>query len=140
MTDHVVERTIHLRAVRLFDSTKTSIAVTTVVTSGGSPNLNTTGWKKTTWDSGSAVSTGVLTLQPGVYFECHGTDSTVLALYDMGNATWQELENSEAANSHGYSATGYVTGSGGSIALSTTFPTSLTHAGGGATTPYFRFQ
>jgi len=127
-------------AIRLFDSTKTSIAVSTVVTSGGSPNLNTTGWKKTTWDSGSAVSTGVLTLQPGVYFECHGTDSTVLALYDMGNATWQEIENSEAANSHGYSAVGYVTGSGGSIALSTTFPASLTHSGGGATTPYFRFQ
>lgn len=126
-------------AVRLFDSSKTSIALSTVATSGGSPNLNTTGWKKITWASGSAVSAGVLTLQPGVYFECHGSDSGSLGLTSLGSASWQTAENSEAANSHGYSAA-YITGSGGSVVPNATFPVSLTHGGAGAATHFFRFQ
>lgn len=124
---------------RLFNAAKSSVALSTVVTSGGSPNLNTTGWKKTTWASGSAVSAGILTLSPGVYFECHGTDSAALQLLALGSASWQTAENDEAANSHGYSA-GYITGTGASVVPNATFPASLTHGGGGATTPFFRFQ
>ena len=64
--------------VGVYDSSKTLIASSELAHSNRpepAKNINQTGYKKITWASGSAVSNGVLTLQPGSYWLCYANES-----------------------------------------------------------------
>lgn len=121
-------------------STKTGIAYSEIGTSGhatSTKDINTTGWKKLAWSSGTAVSGGTLTLDPGSYLACVSTDSTAIYLAFKYEPTYLFLENSiySSTASLGYNVHGYKgsfsTGSGGALALPATWTGSLTQSGSG---------
>ena len=100
------------------------VAATTVATSGGAPDINTTGAAKFVWGSGSAVSGGVLTLAPGVYWLVLASDSLTLALSNHGDTKSSNIANATTATGivtatkiSAFSNTVLVTGSGGTLAI-----------------------
>lgn len=100
----------------LYDSSKALIASTAVMTSGGSPNFNTAGVKSLAWASGSAVTSGTLTLQPGKYYGCVLTDSTTAQIRWL-DASWALIANGgTTGGEHGY-ASSFGTGAGATVAL-----------------------
>lgn len=108
--------------VAVYNSAKDSkLGQTAIMTSGGSPNFNTTGAKLLTWASGANVSAGTLTLAAGTYYACYSTDSTA-ANFPMINVDLGTAENgTNPGPHHGYQAA-FTTGSGSGL----TFPSTLT--------------
>ena len=106
--------------VAVYNSAKDSkLGQTAIMTSGGSPNFNTTGAKLLTWASGANVSAGTLTLAAGTYYACYSTDSTA-ANFPMINVDLGTAENgTNPGPHHGYQAA-FTTGSGASLAFPST--------------------
>lgn len=107
--------------VAVYNSSKSKVGQTSILTSGGSPDFNTAGAKLLTWASGSAVSGGTLTLAAGTYYACYSTDSTV-AQFPMINVDSAATANGgNPGPHHGYQAA-FTTGGGSGL----TFPASMT--------------
>lgn len=121
--------------VGIYDSTKSLIASSEVAYSGHATamkDINQTGYKKVGWASGSAVSGGVLTLNPGSYWLCYVTDSSTTAFALMVGAGYLYEEQNWSANSdaHGYRA-GMRSGNGAGMTLVNTWTGGLALSGGG---------
>jgi len=120
--------------VAIYDSTKAKIATSEVIYSGHATtakNINTTGYKKFGWSSGSAVSGGTLTLTPGKYWACYLSDSGALAfaLTYAGAFLYDEQNASTGSDAHGYKA-GLSSGNGASLSIASSWSGSLTLTGG----------
>ena len=77
-------------ATAIYDSAKNLLGQTTTITSGGSPNLNTTGLKTLTFAT-------PITLTPGVYYFAASTNSTALILRAMSSDGFaQTIQNNIA--------------------------------------------
>lgn len=110
----------------IYSAAGARLAVSTVITAGGSPNLNTTGAKTLTYATPLALVAGT------TYYFAMSTDSTALVLESQsGNSTF--VTNFLNANANRSGAAGNVsTGTGGSVALPATLGgvTGLTSAYG----------
>lgn len=120
--------------VAIYDSTKAKIATSEVIYSGhatSTKNINTTGYKRFGWSSGSAVSGGTLTLTPGKYWACYLSDSGTLAfaVTYAGAFLYDEQNASTGSDAHGYKA-GLSSGNGASLSIASSWSGSLTLTGG----------
>jgi hypothetical protein len=101
----------------------TRYGITSVGTSGGAPDINSTGYKSLQFASGSCVSGGICTLQPGTYLLVAATDSTGLGLgasgtaANLGLAILGHSASGGSAIRYGDSSTALGTGNGGSFSL-----------------------
>lgn len=101
-------------------------------------NINDTsfngGVKTLNWTSGSAVSGGKLTLDPGGYWFCYSTDSTALQILVWNNTVWMPVAHRAGEtylDKHGY-RTGLTTGSGAGLTFLGSWTGQLVNSGGGS--------
>ena len=99
----------------------TLLSQTAVVTSGGSPNLNTTGWK-------DVPLVPAITLGPGMYRFSWTTDSTALIVYRVNYDSQAQTASNTTTTIMGTAANN-STGAGASIAFQSSLG-SLTPGGG----------
>ena len=102
-------------AVAFYDDSGNRLANATVATSGGSPNINTTGFKSLTISSPPTLTGGVR------YYVAISTDSTALKL--LAPNSWTTCSNRNAMATYCATAANSSTGSGGSIASPATLGT-----------------
>lgn len=102
-------------AVAFYDDSGSRLANATVATSGGSPNINTTGFKSLTISSPPTLTGGVR------YYVAISTDSTALKL--LAPNSWTTCSNRNAMATYCATAANSSTGSGGSIASPATLGT-----------------
>jgi hypothetical protein len=101
----------------------TQHGVTSVGTSGGSTDINSTGYKSLPFSSGSCVSGGICTLQPGTYLLVAATDSIALGIgasgtaANLGMAILGQSASGGSAIRYGDSSTTLGTGNGDSFSL-----------------------
>jgi len=91
--------------------------VTTVITGGGSPDLNTTGFKNISFASGTGVSGGTCTLPVGMYFLQASSDSTDALFESLPGDASPAYSSANATQSFGYISAAIATGSGATLAI-----------------------
>ncbi len=111
----------------------TKLAGTDVATSGGTPDLNTTGAKRVAVSSGTEVTGGVAVLTPGVYWLVSTSDSTTLSVAAFGENRLSLTVNAGSDGFYGYATTSLSSGNGPSL----TFTSDLS---GASWTPYANAQ
>jgi len=126
--------------IGIYNSSKTLIAASEVGTSAtgtAAANIRTpTGTKRLNWLSGSAVSAGKMTLDPGNYWMCYSTDSTAMFVRTWGNINYTDIIQDSTidgttGDKHGYKGS-FSTGNGASLALPSSWSGTLTASGSGA--------
>lgn len=122
--------------IRVYDTTGASgacnavVATSTVATSGGSPDINVTGFKRF-----SLAATA--TLEPGTYCVAFFTDSSVLRLSAPASANrWGDNAWYQATDSPVWGTCAAATGSGSGL----TPPASITVSGSGGYAPTAMFS
>ena len=116
----------------IYTSDLTSLlCLTAVGTSGGSPNINTTGIKSFTFTGGANVSGGLCSLNPGHYILISTSDSTALRVVnymDNGQSAGKLLANN-TPRYWGVSTAAVSTGDGSSLTLASDIHTSPFNSG-----------
>ena len=127
-------------SVAIYDKAKALVGATEIGTSnhattGKNINDNSSngGVKTLNWSSGSAVSGGKLTLDPGGYWFCYSTDSTSLQILVWNNTAWMPVAHRAGAalDKHGY-RTGLTTGNGAGLTFLGSWTGQLVNSGGGS--------
>lgn len=128
-------------SVAIYDKAKALVGATETGTSNHvSPGKNINdnsfngGVKTLNWSSGSGVSGGKLTLDPGGYWFCYSTDSTALQVLVWNNTAWMPVAHRAAEtylDKHGY-RTGLTTGNGAGLTFPASWTGQLVNSGGGS--------
>lgn len=128
-------------AVAVYNKAKALVGVTEIGTSNHASlgkNINdsshNSGVKTLNWASGSGVAGGQLTLDPGGYWFCYSTDSTVLQVRVWNNTAWMPIAHRAGEtyqDKHGYKL-GLTSGNGAALTYPASWTGQLVNSGGGA--------
>ena len=128
-------------SIAIYNKAKTLVGVTETAASNHASqgkNINDTsynnGVKTLNWSSGSAVSGGKLTLDPGGYWFCYSTDSTALQILVWNNTYWMPVVHRAGESyldKHGYRF-GLTTGNGAGLTYISSWTGQLANSGSGS--------